>query len=566
MQEFFIKNRTISDWFFTSALNGVEKMRTIRQSKLFNQLVIMMTLLLLAALMIPSLFAQFIIVPRVVEGRYYQAMKQDVSYLESTLKGSLDKGLQDVEFLAGLEAFHDLEDSAGMAELFKLFIAANHIFTGAIVTNAQGDMKLFYSSSGRTHTGEHNIIYRDYIYKPLTTGSSYVSDLVITAVNQVPLVFISTPLVKEGETIGVLALSINLWNKDNLFYRVFNNFIENRTGEIYLVDKLGQVVYHRNKELLGAKLDNEAVSQVVAGHTVLVEKDVSKGQIVAAYARSMKNLGWGIVREVTYQEIYQSTNIVRSVIGITTAIVLVAGVAASFFIAGVILRPLDLLNRTIEAVAAGNLNQELGLKGHDDMHRLFNNFNQMLGSLKSQKAELERLSLEDYLTGLANRRYLEQHLRLEMDRVHRLGHNSAVIMLDIDDFKRINDFFGHLEGDRVLKSLADVLRANLRLMDLPARFGGEEFVVILPETSLNEGIMAAEKICQKVREIRLKSRKGEIHFTISAGVAGTEQLTFPHEPDEVLYDQLATEILQKADEAMYLAKSCGKNKACCSNS
>jgi diguanylate cyclase (GGDEF)-like protein len=544
-------------------------MNKIRKSRLFNQLVITMTLLVVLAIMIPSIFAQFILVPRVVEGRYYQAMEQDVSYLETTLAGYLDKGLEDVEFLAGLEVFHNLEDLTGAAEKLKIFIAASQIFTGAIITDEQGDLKIFYSSSGRTHTGDHNISHRDYISMPLTTGSSFISDLIITSINQVPVVFVSTPLVRGGETIGVMALSINLWNRENLFYTVFNNFIANRSGQIYLVDKQGQVVYHRNQELLGATLDNEAVGQVVAGNTVLLKKDVSEGKIVAVYARSMEKLGWGIVHEVSHQEIYRATNMIRTIIGVSSAIILVAGFASSFFIARVILRPLELLTRTIEEVAEGNLNQELKLKGHDDLHHLFSNFNNMIASLKSQQEELERLSLEDYLTGLANRRYLEQHLRLEVDRVNRLGHHSAVLMLDIDDFKKINDFFGHLEGDRVLKSLADVLRANLREMDLPARFGGEEFVVILPETSLKEALIVADKLCQKAREIQLKSRKGKIHFTVSIGVAGTEHLTVLHGPDELNelhYELLAKEMLGKADEALYLAKNNGKNQACCNNS
>lgn len=185
------------------------------------------------------------------------------------------------------------------------------------------------------------------------------------------------------------------------------------------------------------------------------------------------------------------------------------------------------------------------------------NFNIMTTNLRFQYDELEKLSLQDYLTGLANRRYFEQQFHLELERACRIGHPSTILMLDIDDFKKINDKFGHLEGDKALKLLASALKEIVREVDLPVRFEGEEFLVLLPETSLEQGQIVAEKIRKKISQINITSRKGNITFTVSIGMAGTEQ---DGNFRCASLDRAGDELLKRADEALYQAKSKGKNR------
>jgi diguanylate cyclase (GGDEF)-like protein len=165
--------------------------------------------------------------------------------------------------------------------------------------------------------------------------------------------------------------------------------------------------------------------------------------------------------------------------------------------------------------------------------------------------ELERLSVTDRLTELYNHGYLHQRLDEEIERAMRFGHRLSVIMLDIDDFKKFNDRFGHPKGDMVLKAVSSVIRQNLREIDVAARYGGEEFVVVLPETDVAGALAVAERIRTSMEEYpHIADEQGErVTQTISLGVA-----TYPlHAPD-------GASLIEAADQAMYRAKRAGKNR------
>lgn len=166
--------------------------------------------------------------------------------------------------------------------------------------------------------------------------------------------------------------------------------------------------------------------------------------------------------------------------------------------------------------------------------------------LAESKRELERLSVTDDLTGLHNKRWLLARLAEEISRVDRYRDGLALILLDLDHFKRINDARGHLFGDKVLMAFSDLLRSGFRNVDRVARYGGEEFAVILPETGLEGGRDAAERFRQQVEGTTLAG----VALTVSAGVAAHSH------GDEGDVQSL----LRQADEALYLAKRSGRNR------
>lgn len=158
----------------------------------------------------------------------------------------------------------------------------------------------------------------------------------------------------------------------------------------------------------------------------------------------------------------------------------------------------------------------------------------------------EQTALTDPLTGLFNRAYLMQSLRREMSRSLRHQRPVSVVLFDIDDFKRVNDGHGHLEGDRVLIRVAEVIGENLRDIDVAARYGGEEFAIVLPETSRAGAFVVAQRIRQGIAGA---VRTGRDPVTISGGVAVY--------PADGTTPQL---LLQKADQGLYRAKAEGKNR------
>jgi len=161
------------------------------------------------------------------------------------------------------------------------------------------------------------------------------------------------------------------------------------------------------------------------------------------------------------------------------------------------------------------------------------------------------LAVTDALTGLYNRRYMESHVGTLVDRSAARGKSLSVLLLDIDYFKSINDTYGHDAGDDVLRDFSDRLRACIRGIDLACRYGGEEFVVVMPDTDIGVATMVAERIRRRVAGDMFGIHRGEkqIEVTISIGIAARST------PEDT-----AAMILKRADEALYRAKRDGRNR------
>ncbi|RDH84528.1 MAG: diguanylate cyclase response regulator [endosymbiont of Galathealinum brachiosum] len=172
--------------------------------------------------------------------------------------------------------------------------------------------------------------------------------------------------------------------------------------------------------------------------------------------------------------------------------------------------------------------------------------------LEVVNSELKKLANVDGLTGLANRRYLDKYLRVEIARSIRNGHQLAVILCDVDHFKKYNDSFGHLKGDDCLKVVAKGLQSVCkRAPDLVARYGGEEFAVVLPDTSLEDAGQLAQAMCDAVSALKFEHPESEHKVvTISMGV-------YSDEPEKSHDSEF---MLKMADDALYIAKDTGRNK------
>lgn len=173
------------------------------------------------------------------------------------------------------------------------------------------------------------------------------------------------------------------------------------------------------------------------------------------------------------------------------------------------------------------------------------------------RQELEQMALHDALTGLANRRKFQLRYELEVLRQQRSGKPLVLLVIDIDHFKAVNDTHGHIVGDACLKTIANTLVGNARIVDLVARFGGEEFLVLLTDTGIDEGLVVAEKLRQAVENtgVRAEGVASPLRITISTGVS---------EKSAAMELPLVT-LIERADAGVYRAKDGGRNQVCLGN-
>jgi diguanylate cyclase (GGDEF)-like protein len=173
---------------------------------------------------------------------------------------------------------------------------------------------------------------------------------------------------------------------------------------------------------------------------------------------------------------------------------------------------------------------------------------ELIKRLKSAKQEIEEISRTDYLTGIYNRRALMEILSAELFRSIREKTELCAAILDLDNFKNVNDVYGHFVGDEVLKGFVEIAKSCIRRYDVIGRFGGEEFIIILPKTTKETGYMVMERIRSTLEDKGIKTSSGTINITVSIGVACT--------CDSKNVDQL----IHDADISLYKAKTSGRNR------
>lgn len=175
-----------------------------------------------------------------------------------------------------------------------------------------------------------------------------------------------------------------------------------------------------------------------------------------------------------------------------------------------------------------------------------------VADLQQKLADLSNLVRTDPLTDIANYRYFVQALEQEIERTQRSGQPTSLIMLDIDFFKKVNDQWGHEIGNQALIHLARLLQKTVRKLDIPCRYGGEEFAIILPDTTLAASIPVAERIRQEIEKSPLIVAQKSLNMTASQGIA-------------IYTDKQKTTVealVKQADHYLYLAKESGRNRTC----
>jgi len=276
-----------------------------------------------------------------------------------------------------------------------------------------------------------------------------------------------------------------------------------------------------------------------------------------------RTLPINIIAERDLEDIYQAWSSFRNwFVSLVTGLTLLVG-AIAWRIGRAIVKPLNRLTGAADRIASGDLTVQVAETNNDELGHLTRVFNQMADNLRRSQAEveaaskalrqknqlLEALSLTDSLTGLYNRKKLDDVLTNQVARFQRNQRPFAVLMLDIDYFKALNDTYGHLAGDEVLVSVAKLLMQAIRNVDYAARYGGEEFAIVLVETPLGAAIETAERIRSLLQKTVYRVGERNVSVTVSVGVAESRA-----------EDASGESVLARADSALYEAKHAGRNR------
>lgn len=246
---------------------------------------------------------------------------------------------------------------------------------------------------------------------------------------------------------------------------------------------------------------------------------------------------------------------------------LIASIVLVSVIVGIILGrqvtlPMTNLTKAVDQIAAGDFCKRTEEKGPLEIKKLAQAFNQMAAELEEKELKkeellqkLEEMATTDGLTGLFNRRELNRLMEVEYKRAKRYNRPVSMIMLDIDHFKQYNDTFGHLFGDEVIKWLAKTIAANTRSTNYVARYGGDEFVILLPETTCSNAFWVADRLRRIISETPFCGMDNNGHpiqipLTISLGVS------------ELTNDIFSVgAFFSRTDQALYLSKRSGRDQA-----
>lgn len=171
-------------------------------------------------------------------------------------------------------------------------------------------------------------------------------------------------------------------------------------------------------------------------------------------------------------------------------------------------------------------------------------------SIAVENSRLYRMATLDRMTGLYVHHYFQERLSEEIKRSERTGKPLTLVMADIDHFKNINDTYGHPQGDVVIRGTASIIHQNIRGFDIPSRYGGEEFAIILTETDINTAYLIAERLRRKIEDAHYTLAENEVYITISIGLA-------QYDPDS---DKNSKDLIRRADSSLYEAKAQGRNR------
>ncbi|UUV18133.1 sensor domain-containing diguanylate cyclase [Fusobacteria bacterium ZRK30] len=377
----------------------------------------------------------------------------------------------------------------------------------------------------------------------LNSSDYYLSEVFIHAGTKEPIVTISKKIEKNGKKTGVLTalLDLSVISKTISEYRIGEN------GSFFIADK-------NNKVLIGSDKDKEKFKYIdnmdldnLKSHEIKI--NTPEG-IIIYHIYKLKKLDAVLIGVVFEKDLNASLYKLRDIVFMVILIVIIVITVILFLLGKIFDKSLDRLSYIVNSISNGNYTKNIDkltdmIGEKSELKIIKEAIKNMNYEIVKREVELKYISETDPLTDICNRRAIISFIEIEIQRAKNFESEYTIIMFDLDKFKRLNDKFGHLFGDEVLREVCKKVSNNIKDTDKFGRYGGEEFLIILPGTAFSEGITVAERLRKKIEEMTWKN---DVVVTVSMGVIRNMEA-----------DTLDLS-LERVDNLLYKAKNNGRNR------
>lgn len=473
-----------------------------------------------------------------------------LSRIEKHLLDWLGERKTDIRLLAQILELERpaLEPSVAGPKL-RAFLARKPDFVDAFVVDAQG---LVAANKLEGPLKRADLSDRDYVRAALE-GRSFASTYFRGRMLGSMVFALSEPIHgPEGRVIGA---AVAIFSLDRLVAIVDNSALRD-LGSAILLDDEGRVVSSPafRESRRDQDLAQEEPLASLAGRQLALHQG-GRGRYVNAEGLAVvgsyswiESLRLGLILELSESEALRPLAALLGYTILFSALILLILLGMAYYLSARLVAPIASLLEATSDLMAGHYSRPVGLKTGTELDRLVALFDQMAETVMDREAQLRENAARDSLTGLYNHGRVDEFLALEMRRNRRSNGIVSFAMIDIDHFKLVNDNYGHLAGDEVLKGLARILEANVREGDLVGRFGGEEFAVILAASPPEVTRAFCERLRQLVADAVFRFEAQEMRVTVSIGWASARPALAE-----------AVDLVQWADQALYRAKESGRN-------
>jgi diguanylate cyclase (GGDEF)-like protein len=448
------------------------------------------------------------------------------------------KSAQNNLLVTGKAIANHMDDKLYLQRQISRFFESTYTFNSVIVADAMGNVS-GTSPESLGIVGERLTLPAE--QQALREQRPLISEPYRSITGKL-IVFISTPIFnKQGQYLGFLGGSIYL-QEPNILFNILGEHFYKDGSYVYVVDRTGHLIYHPLPERLGDVVTkNKVVQKLMEGKSGAERVINTKGvDMLAGYA-IIPSSGWGVISQTPIAvALAPSWDLVREMLYKVLPFFVML-LVLSWWVANRISNPLRQLSQYATKLCNGEIDSpipkvSIWYMEMKELNRV------IVNHLRTRVNDLTSEAQTDPLTGLANRRLMNTYMHFWMDQ--RIP--FSIILMDIDHFKSVNDTYGHQTGDEVLKFLAAMMQKEARKGDICCRYGGEEFIILLPYANMAEAQVVAERL--RATMLVTPSPAGK-PATLSLGVAN-----YPKSAEDI------PSLLTCADKAMYEAKQSGRNR------